>query len=264
MNGKKTYKNPPIVERIIGVYTDIKPELFEAKIPEWTLKIRDAYPIARHIAEWSINVKEVNGIPMLENTMPKAEIIQMFWKRHPKGEHVHGMRLRPSRFVLHLTRDGDNIHDFEELYSEMETWIERWMEHFEVRSVRGITAEYFNQLNAAVTPQFMLADGRLLLSNAFTLFANIPGKYQGITPPYNNRIRLIVEEARPCYFDLRVRADDDVRAGVKIDFMVTTVGRDRTLSAKDALAEIRMAHEVLLEQFDCFFTETAKQSFIPQ
>jgi hypothetical protein len=50
---------------------------------------------------------------------------------------------------------------------------------------------------------------------------------------------------------------------VKIDFTVTTIGRDKAISAKDGLAEIRLAHDVILEQFDCFFTEKAKKSFIP-
>jgi hypothetical protein len=260
MDGKTIYKNPPIIERIVGVYTDIKPEVFEAKMPDWAAKIRDQYPLARPIAEWSIKVKEVKGVPMLENVMPKAEIIQLFWKPHPKKLQVHGMRLRPSRLVFHLCREDGNAHDFEELYAEMETWIGRWMEHFEVEALKGVTAEYFNRLNPKITPQFMLPDGRLKLSEAFLLFANIPGKYQSITPPYDNRIRLIVDEKRPCYFDLRVRADDDGHVGVRIDFMVTTIG-DRAISAKDALAEIRLGHDVILEQFDCLFSEKARQSF---
>jgi len=263
MNGKKTYKKPPIVERVICVHADIKPELFEAKVPEWAIRIRDTFPISRPISEWSLNIKEMNGVPVIENGMPKAEIIQLFWKRPPKGEPFCGMRLRPSRLGFHLLREGTDAHDFEEIYREMETWIDRWMDHFEVKSIKGITAEYFNQLNATITPQFMLPDGRLLLSKAFKLFADIPGKYQGITPPYNNRIRLIVDEARPCYFDLRVRSENTVHASVRIDFMVTTLDRNKALSAKEALAELHLGHDVLLEQFDCFFSEEAKNSFVP-
>ena len=108
MNGKKTYKNPPIVERVIGVYTDIKPELFEAKMPEWERRIHDDYPVARPISEWSINIKEIQGVPMVETASPKVEIIPLFWKRHPKGRTVHGMRLRPSRLVFHLCREDGN------------------------------------------------------------------------------------------------------------------------------------------------------------
>lgn len=263
MNGKKTYKNPPIVERIIGVYTDIKPEVFEAKMPEWTVKIRNEYPLARPIAEWSINVKHVQGIPMLQNAMPKAEVIHLFWKRHPKGQPVHGMRLRRSRLVFHLCREDGDAHDFDELYGAMEAWIGRWMEHFEVTSLTGVTAEYLNRLNPKITPQFERPDNRLDLADAFVMFANMPGRYQTITDPYDCRVRLIVDENRPCHFDLRVRADDENSVGVKIDFMVTTIRRDRAISARDALAEIRLAHDVILEQFDCFFTEKAKNSFIP-
>lgn len=263
MSGKKTYQKPPIVERVVGVYTDIKPEVFEAKMPTWATKIIDHYPIKRPIAEWSLNIKDVDGVPTLQDAMPKAEIIQVFWQRHPHGTHVKGMRLRPSRLVFHLVRDGDEVHDFEELYLEMETWIGRWMEHFEVTSLRGTTTEYFNRLNPKITPQFMLPDGRLQVADAFLPFANIPGKYQTITHPYDCRIRLVVDEHRPCNFDLRVRADESVHVGVRIDLATTTIGREKKISEKDALAEIRLGHDVVLEQFDCFFTEKAKQSFSP-
>lgn len=265
MSGKKMYKKPPIVERIIGVYTsiNIKPEVFEAKMPEWTAKIQDHYPIAKPIAEWSLNIKEINGVPMLQDVMPKAEIIQMFWKLHPNKLQVHGMRLRPDRLVFHLCWEDGIAHDFEEVYGEMETWIGKWMEHFEVASLKGVTAEYLNRLNAKITPQFMLPDGRLKLSDAFVIFANIPGKYQTITQPYDCRIRLMVDEKRPCHFDLRVRGEDEAHVGVKVDMTVNSTGRDKAISAKDGLAEIRLAHDVILEQFDCFFTNQAKESFIP-
>lgn len=262
MNAKKTYKNPPIIERVIGVYTDIKPEVFEARMPEWAAKIQDQYPIAKPIAEWSLHIKEINGVPMLQNGMSKAEIIQLFWKRYPKGEKVKGMRLRPNRLVFHLCREEGNVHDFEELYAEMEAWIGKWMEHFEVTTLKGVTAEYVNLLNAAITPQFM-AEGRLKIADAFVMFSNVPGKYGRITAPYDSRMRLIVDEERPCSFDLRVRAENELGAGVRIDFVTDTISQQKAISANDSLAEIRLAHDVILEQFDCLFTEKAKNSFGP-
>ncbi len=265
MSGKTKYKNPPIVERVIGVYADtnIKPEVFEAKMPEWIAKIRDHYPISHPIAEWSLNIKEVKGVPMLQGVMPKAEIIQIFWKLHQNKLQVYGMRLRPDRLVFHLRREGDIIHDFDEIYVEMERWIGKWMDHFEVKALKGVTAEYFNRLNGAITPQFMLPDGGIKIAEALEMFAKIPGKYTAITQPYDNKIRLIVDTKLPCYFDLRVRADDEVRSGVRIDFMASTVGHEKVISANDGMAEIQIAHEVILEQFDCFFTKQAKESFVP-
>jgi hypothetical protein len=166
--------------------------------------------------------------------------------------------------VFHLCREEDDIHDFDEVYAEMETWIEKWMEHFEVKDLKGITTEYFNRLNAKISPQFVLPDGRLKISDAFRVFSNIPGKYVGITQPYDCRMRLIVDEKMPCHFDLRVRAEDEARVGVKIDFMTSTFQQhNKAISAKEALGEIQFAHGIILEQFDCFFTEIAKESFIP-
>jgi hypothetical protein len=45
--------------------------------------------------------------------------------------------------------------------------------------------------------------------------------------------------------------------------MVNTTSRERAISAKDGLAEIQLTHDVILEQFDCFFTKQAKESFVP-
>jgi hypothetical protein len=258
---KKIYKNPPIVERIVGVYADIKPELFEAKMPEWTVKIRDAYPLARPITEWTLNINEVNGIPMLQDAMPKAEIIQMFWKSHPKKLQVQAMRLRASRLVFHLEREPERLHDFEELYSEMEKWVGKWMVHFEISSLKGITLEYVNRLNGEITPQFMMPEGRLMIGEAFALFSNVPGQHVGITTPYDCKMRLVVDEKRPCYFDVRVRAEDQASMGVRIDFAANTIRPGKEISAAEGLAEIRICHDVMGEQFDCFFTEQAKKSF---
>ena len=261
MNEKKIYKNPPIVERIVGVYADIKPELFEAKMPEWAAKIRSEYPLARPITEWSLDIKEVKGIPMLQTPMPKAEIIQMFWKAHPKKRQVQAMRLRPSRLVFHLLREEGKLHDFEELQAEMQAWIGKWMEHFEVASLKGVTLEYTNRLNQEITPEFMLPDGRLNIGEAFVLFSNIPGKYRAISRPYNCKVRLIVDETRPCYFDVLVRAEDEAGASVLIQFVTNTTGPEKALTAQESLAEIRFCHDVMVEQFDGFFTEKAKTSF---
>lgn len=261
MSNRKTYQNPPITERIIGVYTQIKQEVFEAKMPAWAKKIESAYPLSRPISEWTIKIKEVKGLPVLQNVEPQAEIIHLFWKPHPKKLLIHGMRVRPDRLVFHLEREPGKIHDFDELYKEMESWIDKWMEHFEVTSLRGVTLEYANRLNASVTPQFVLPDGQIKLSEVFVLFADVPGRYKTLTKPYDCKVRLVVDSKQPLYFDIRVRAEDDARDGVAVQFVVNTIGLNKEISAKESLAEIQQGHEVMQEQFDCFFTEKAKESF---
>jgi hypothetical protein len=49
--------------------------------------------------------------------------------------------------------------------------------------------------------------------------------------------------------------------GVRIDFSVASLAQNKTISPQEALEELRFAHKVMLEQFDCFFTEKAKESF---
>jgi len=251
------------VERILGIYADIDPIAFEEKLPEWQMIVRDSYPISRPISEWTIDIKEVNGIPVLQETVPKAEIIYLLWKRHPQKKQVNGMRLRPSRLVFHLCRDDDKVHDFEEVYDEMEAWSGKWMQHFEVKALKGITLEYINRLNAKTTPQFMLPDGRLQIARAFLMFANIPGRYKSLTSPYECKMRLAIDEKKPCFFDVRVTAQEGPYTDVRIDFVVNTTAVGKAINLDEALAEIRWGHDIMLEEFGCFFTDEAKASFNP-
>src|SRR5689334_14350408 len=102
MPEKKIYSKPPIVERIVGVYTDLTRESFEAKLPSWIERIHGTYAVADPISEWEISVKDVGGVPVLQDAQPKAKIIHLFWKKHPKNQKVFGMRLRADRLVFHL------------------------------------------------------------------------------------------------------------------------------------------------------------------
>jgi hypothetical protein len=264
MSSKQRYKKPPIFERVLAAYTaPMKPEVFEAKMPEWVSKIRDEYPLARPKSEWLLNIKEVNGVPTLEDGMPTANIIHVFWKPHPKKLQVHGMRLRSDRLVFHLLREDDEAHEFNDVYPAMEKWITRWMDHFEITSLRGVGLEYYNRLNAILTPQFALPNGAVAVGSALNMFANIPGRYKTMAPPYDCKVRLVVDDQKPCNFDVHVRSEDKGADGVRVEFMVRTLEQNRSIGAKQALQELLELHDIMLEEFDCFFTEQAKKSFIP-
>jgi hypothetical protein len=115
------YKSPPVVERIVGVYHRIPQEEFEKRLPSWIERINQEYPIPGHIAEWFIDIEQRNGVPWLKSLVPRANIVHLFWKKHPRNAHVMGMRIRPDRLVFHLCREGENPHSFEELLPEMES-----------------------------------------------------------------------------------------------------------------------------------------------
>jgi hypothetical protein len=261
MSEKARYKNPPIVERIIGVYHKMPQDHFETKLPSWVDRIRDVYPVAEPLAEWIIDIESKHGVPFVKSLTPKARLIPVFWKRHPKHRHVHGMRLRPDRLVFHLCREEGNTHNFEELLPEMERWLPIWAEHFNVPSLDGITVEYCNRLNAEITPQFFEAHGRLKVGDVLTILGKFPGPAKGITEPYDCRVRLVIDEAKPVFLDVRVRADDEPPTGVRVDFAAKTFPLHQQMTFSEALAELRAGHEIVLEHFACFFTDAAKLSF---
>lgn len=132
MPDKIRYKKPPIVERIIGVYHKIPQEEFERRLPSWATMIHPEYSVPVNQAEWQLEIEDKDGVPWVKSLTPKAKIIYLFWKKHHDNLQIRGMRLRPDRLVFHLNRENENPHDFDELYPEMQKWLPKWVEHFEV------------------------------------------------------------------------------------------------------------------------------------
>lgn len=261
MAEKAQYKNPPIIERIIGVYHQIPQEEFEKRLPSWVEKISRAYPIPGHVAEWLIDIEERNGVPLLKSLVPKASIIHLFWKKHPKNSHVLGMRIRPDRLVFHLCRENGNPHGFDELLPEMEKWLPLWAQHFGVEHIDGVSVEYVNVLDGNITPQFIDGDGGLRIEEALTIFSKFPGSYKSLTAPLDSRVRLVVDDQKPIYFDVRVLADERSANAVRVDFNARIFPKAKRLTFSEALEDLRTGHRIMLEQFSCFFTEKAKRSF---
>lgn len=256
------YKNPPIVERIIGVYHQIPPEEFEKRMPSWVEKIRKDFPIAENLAEWNIDIEQKNGVPFVKNLVPKARIIRLFWRSHKEHLHVLGMRLRPDRLVFHLQREKNNPHAFNEILPEMEKWLPLWAEHFGINDIDGVMAEYYNVLDGNITPQFVDPDSKSLkIGEVLTVFGKIPGKFESMTAPYDCKVRMVINSTKPTYLDFRVRGDDYSHGAVRVDFVASTFPKEKKLSFAESIDELNLAHDVIIEQFSCVFTENAKKSF---
>lgn len=260
MSEKIRYKKPPITQRIIGVYHQISEDDFQKKLPSWIEKIRDAYPIQEPLAEWTLDIEQKGGIPLLKNLTPKASIIHLFWKQNMKGRHVHGMRIRPDRLVFHLNSQKDEPHDFDELLPEMEYWLPKWAEHFGVGKLSGVSAEYLNELSREVTPQFIDDKGALNLPRILTVFGTFSKRSASLIHPLQCQVRMVMDEKKPTFLDLRVYDDQKNAPCVKVDFIVTTYMAGG-ISLDQAVPELRIGHDLILEEFDCVFSEDAKQSF---
>jgi hypothetical protein len=263
MPNKIRYENPPIVERIVGVYGQIPKEEFEKRLPSWADKIHPHFPVQEDVAEWMIDIGEKNGVPIVSSLVPKASIIHLYWQKHPKNHHVCGMRIRPDRLVFHLNREGKIAHDFDELMPHMERWLPQWAEHFGVNEFSGITVEYVNILDGNITPQFADQNG-VRIAEALNVFAKFPGSHMGITNPYDCKVRLVIDKDKPIYFDVRVGSNDRSAAAIRVDFAVRTgFAPSKKLNFADAIKEINVGHDLILEQFSGFFSEQAKVSFQP-
>lgn len=256
MTQKKRYKNPPIVERIVGVYYKLTVEEFEKKIPSWIEKIKSDYPIPENLAEWTIDIEQKNGVPFVKNLTPKARLIRLFWKKHPQNLHVLGMRLRPDRLVFHLRKENGNPHDFDELMPEMRKWLPLWAEHFGIPNIQSTMVEYYNQLNGLNTPT-LVKEGGVLIEDSLTIFGKMPGEYVSVGDPYMCNVRLFMNTELTRFCDLKIFGDR-ATGTVHVNLIVQTT---KEMSFADAISSINDEHDIILEKFDCVFTEKAKHSF---
>ena len=68
------YQKPPIIERVMVVEAIMTPEQFEEGIEGWRQEVASEYPYEEPLTEWLLNMKEKDGIPLLDTMEPELKI----------------------------------------------------------------------------------------------------------------------------------------------------------------------------------------------
>jgi len=266
------YRNPPVVERALGLYANINPELFQRKLESWKDIVRTEFPEDISLTQYLIKSQFRNDekrVSVVENFSPEVEIVYRFGQEGAKLKRVWSTRFQETHFSINLERDGNKTHQFNQLLEKAKVWIPKWANHFEVESLDNISLHYVNLLSEDFTPQFWVSGEQsgLDMTKAIKVFERMPGNIVSLVPPYNCTMSGVfdgtlcpkswVNTINVATSTIKGKKD---KIAIHVDIVINTMEK---VSVANCISKIECAHSLLLTQFEAVFTETALASFKP-
>lgn len=260
------YKKPPILERALVIHAQVPEERFHFAADSWAAELQPEFPESKIVSEWTLKVTEKDGMPVLDPTRQTLTLRQTFWRM--KGERKdHGIQLWPDRISFNLFGSPGEPRSYEELEAFAERWIGRWARHFEVEVFERITLQYVNLLSESTLSKFVIKKS-LQIGEVLKMFENIPGELHTLHPPFDFQFNMDGETAEPLSrfgahcLALKQDSVDDVPV-MHLRFTATTHIGKHSASLKKVTTEARLMHDLILRQFEAFFTDRAKATFQP-
>lgn len=258
----RQYSRPPIQSRSLLVFSEDKEtSSYERLIPDWSAIVREDFPEIKVGKLWRFSLEEKEGIPI-----PKVKLffLHRYVATDPNKEVLRLSEPTSNSLKLSLRRTSREIQSFDELFLLAKKWIPKWMEHFDVKSIKGVRLKYKNMLSKELTP-FAFQDRFIKIDRWLTFMSRLPGKFNDVVGQFQTEINVRVDASKSAEFRYEVRsadkALDGTSSGIVVNFGIDTADESRNLRLHDCLAEIEWCHTILLEQFDAFFTEEAKRNF---
>ena len=257
----KKYRKPPVCERVISLGFELDEEPFQRQLSSWNDVVRKAFPQSSIENNWEISIAEKNGIPYLPPERQKFTTKHQFWKGKKKNRDC-GIQVWKDRVAFNLLSSPANPRTFEDLLSLYDEWCPIWSEHFRVKTVRGVRIEYVNIISPATVPEFCTKE-RIQIGDILTVFVPA-GPLKTLEPPY--AFDMNFKDPRddfPLLFHTSLKAERKVDVALRLDFRASTEEMTREIAIDEIQVEIDTAHELILDEFEAFFTEPAKASFEP-
>jgi uncharacterized protein (TIGR04255 family) len=261
------YRKPPVVERALAVHVNIPEEKFQLKSDTWRNSVAHDFPRSETLTEWTLSVTEKDGMPVLDPTKQTMTLRQTFWQLAGEKKR-EGIQLWPDRISFNLLGEPGDPRDYVELDALREQWLMRWASHFEVLECSGVTLEYVNLLSAATLPQFVNGN-TLRIGEVLRIFREIPGKLHSLHPPFDFQFNVDGETDPPSRFravcaSLSPPTPSDAPPKMQLRFTASTkVSENRNVPLDKVAEEARLMHDLIIQQFEAYFTPEAKKSFNP-
>jgi hypothetical protein len=111
-----------------------------------------------------------------------------------------------------------------------------------------------------------ISNGRISINRILNVFGNIVGPAQRLIPPYQFEINIRALEDPPMAFKAKLTSAEELSKGqptLRLDFKATSEIPGRKINLDAAQKELSLAHDLILQEFEAYFTEEARKSFEP-
>jgi hypothetical protein len=264
------YRNPPVIERALVVHLPhpVPEEQFQVKADEWRAALIEDFPHLETMTEWTLRVIEKQGIPVLDTANQTMTLRQTFWQVGPAQKKKQGMQLWQDKISFNVLGEIGDPREFEELRSLVKQWLSKWVQDFDIKSMSGVTLQYVNLLSKRTLPTFMEGN-KLKIGEAIRLFGGIPVQRELLLPPFDFQVNLRVDDVQPpaqlSAHCISVEAPKEDGPTMHLRFTATTnLGPPARVVPLDNLdAEAEVVHNLIIQSFQAYFTDAAKNSFQP-
>lgn len=264
------YRRPPVIERVLSVYSTMSDEVFESHFEDWRALVEPEYPVYEPLKQWLILVRDrekEQGLPLFDTIKPELRITPRFSKKSSKEGFDWSIRCPSGQLTvnMHSRPDQGSTRRYGNIRSEFARWLPLWLERFSVESTSKITVHYVNLVNRHTLPSFVTEDGALQLGKVLTVFAGIPGQHEYLIPPFDCKATVQLQGDNKSLLRLIVSdwADPKLSPAVKVDLIVEVQAPKVGASADGILALLDWCHERIIERFEVVFTSAAKATFEP-
>lgn len=201
-------------------------------------------------------------MPVLDAEKQQMTIRQTFWKKKD-GKKQKGIQLWGDKIAFNLIGSPGDPHHFEELEAIATPWLARWAEHFQIKRFCGVSMEYVNLLSQETMPTFM--DGPTFKAGSVLVpIQHIPGPYHLLTTPYDFQMNFkIPNDTLNLRFTARCHSVKLEPLEMHLRFTAMTYDEVKNYTIDQIQDQIKVAHQLILTEFESFFTEGAKLTFEP-
>lgn len=256
----RQYDRPPIIERALSLGVTIDDALFERQLESWKELIQSEFPTSQTLPVWDIEIAQRDGAPFFDPERQKMSLRHRFWKG-PSPGHDSAVQIWRDRVVFNLLSTIGTPRHFEDLAAVAKAWLPRWKEHFQVSTFRGVELEYVNLISAKTCPDFT-RNTSLEIHRIVRFFGDIPRTDAPLIPPYEFQVNTLEREKPPLRLHARLHSvTGSAPPELQLRFVAST---EREMPVGDVWGELDIAHELILDAFESYFTEEAKEAFKPR
>lgn len=257
----KRYKRPPLAERAISLGVSMDEEHFQRCLNSWNDVMRQSFPQSEIINQWEITISEKNGMPFIPKENQKITTKYRFWKGKTDNRDS-AVQVWRDRVAFNLLSRPGEPRTFEDLKSLFSEWCPKWANHFGVVKFSGITLEYVNIFSQTTMPKFYHGN-RIDVGNILTAFT-VPGPLKNLLPPFHFEFNFDPPSSSiPMKVHIKLTSLRGKNISLRLIFKASSEEPKREIGLDNLWREVEFAHDLILVEFDAFFTDKAKLSFEP-